>query len=168
MKVDQFKLERMQVLAAAGYSGTPLAKKLGFKVSSRVMLLGAPDGYVALLEPLPSGVVFESSASRLVDIAQIFVTRKEELARHLGALRKKLKPEAALWVSWPKKASKAPTTVTDDIIRQVALPLGFVDIKVCAVNEVWAGLKLVVRKERRQECALTLGGADGPRASRHI
>jgi hypothetical protein len=124
----------MQVLAAAGYSGTPLAKKLGFKASSHVMLLGAPEGYVALLEPLPPGVVFESSASRLVDIAHIFVTRKEELARHLGALRKKLKPEAVLWVSWPKKASKVPTTVTEDISRQVALPLDFVDIKVCAVN----------------------------------
>ena len=133
----------------AGYSGTPLAKKLGIKASSHVMLLDAPEDYADLLKPLPDGVLFEKTASPRVDIAHIFVTRKEELAKHLSSLRRKLKPEAALWVSWPKKASKVPTTVTEDIIREVALPLGFVDIKVCAVSEVWSGLKLVIRKELR-------------------
>ena len=134
---------------AAGYSGTPLAKKLGFSESSRVLLLGAPPEFAALLEPLPAGIVFEGTASAQVDVAHIFVTRKEDLAKQLGALRKALRPDAAVWVSWPKKASKVPTNVTEDTIREVALPLGFVDIKVCAVSEVWSGLKLVVRKELR-------------------
>jgi hypothetical protein len=132
-----------------GYSGTPLAKKLGVKVSSHLLLLDAPPGYATLLEPLPEGVVFETAANAAVDIVQVFVTRKEELATHLAALRKKLRPDAALWVSWPKKAAKVPTTVTEDTIRELALPLGFVDVKVCAVSAVWSGLKLVVRKELR-------------------
>jgi Protein of unknown function (DUF3052) len=134
---------------ATGYSGTPLAKKLGFKESSRVVLLDAPDGFAALLEPLPEGVVFEGSASPSTDIAHVFVTRKEDLVDHLRVLRKRLNPASTLWVSWPKKASKVSTTVTEDTIREVALPLGFVDVKVCAVSEVWSGLKLVVRKELR-------------------
>ena len=133
----------------AGYSGTSLVKKLGFKASSRVLLLGAPEGYLELLAPLPERVVFERSASPKTDIAHIFVTRREQLAKHLSALRQKLRPDATLWVSWPKKSSKMPTTITEDTIRELALPLGFVDVKVCAVSEVWSGLKLVVRKEFR-------------------
>ena len=93
--------------------------------------------------------MFKNVAGPSVDIAHIFVTRREELAEQLVALRKKLKPDAMLWVSWPKKACKVPTTVTEDTIREVALPIGFVDVKVCAVSEVWSGLKLVVRKELR-------------------
>lgn len=135
--------------STAGYSGTPLSKKLGIKEAHSVLLVEAPEGYVDLLGPLPPAVQFVSRPSSIVDIAHVFVTRKEELARQLGALRKKLKPEAALWISWPKKASKVPTTVTEDTIRELALPLGFVDIKVCAVTEIWSGLKLVVRKELR-------------------
>ena len=84
-----------------------------------------------------------------VDIAHIFVDRRGELHRHLAALRGKLRPDAAIWVSWPKKAAKVPTDITEDTIREVALPLGFVDIKVCAVSGVWSGLKLVLRKELR-------------------
>lgn len=140
---------RMKPPATAGYSGTPLARKLGIKASSRVLLRGAPDGLADLLEPLPAGVVFEGQAGPYVDVAHIFVTRREDLNEQLSALRRQLKPEAALWVSWPKKSAKVPTTVTEDTIREVALPLGFVDIKVCAVSEVWSGLKLVVRKELR-------------------
>lgn len=139
----------MKPPALAGYSGTPLAKKLGFKPSSRVLLLGAPGDYGALLEPLPAGVTFETSASPAIDIAHLFVTRREDLSEQLSALRQSLPSEAALWVSWPKKASKVPSTVTEDLIRELALPLGFVDIKVCAVSAVWSGLKLVVRKELR-------------------
>jgi hypothetical protein len=136
-------------MSVAGYSGTPLHKKLGVKASSRVFLVGEPEGYAELLAPLPEGVVFERSVSPKTDLAHIFATRKEELARHLGVMRQKLSPEATLWVSWPKKSSKVPTTITEDTIRELALPLGFVDIKVCAVTEVWSGLKLVVRKELR-------------------
>lgn len=135
--------------APAGYSGTPLAKKLGIQEAHRVLLVDAPPGYVRMLDPLPAAVEFVGRADAAVDVAQVFVTQKEELALHLGALRKKLKPDAALWVSWPKKAAKVPTTVTEDTVRELALPLGFVDVKVCAVDAVWSGLKLVVRKVLR-------------------
>jgi hypothetical protein len=135
--------------ADAGYSGTPLAKKLGIKDASRVLTIGAPEDYLDLLDPLPDGVAFETRAGSDVDIAHVFVTHKGELARHLGALRKKLRADAVVWVSWPKKSARVPTTVTEDTIRELALPIGFVDVKVCAVDEVWSGLKLVVRKELR-------------------
>ena len=135
--------------SATGYSGTPLPRKLGFKASYRVLVLGAPEGYAELLGPLPERVTFERSASAKTDLAHVFATRKEDLADLLHELRRALRPDAALWVSWPKKSSKVPTTITEDTIRELALPLGFVDIKVCAVNEVWSGLKLVVRKELR-------------------
>jgi hypothetical protein len=134
---------------APGYSGTPLAKKLGIKPSGRVCILGAPDGFTALLEPLPEGVVFQRDAGADTDIAHVFATRREELAEQLNTLRKTLSPRAAIWVSWPKKASRVPTSITEDTIRELALPLGLVDVKVCAVTEVWSGLKLVVRKELR-------------------
>ena len=139
----------MQSRAPTGYSGTPLAAKLGFKGVCRVALIDAPEGYTDLLEPIPRGVVFQTRPSTATDIAQVFVTRREDLAKHLSSLRQRLKPEAAVWVSWPKKSAKVPSTVTEDTVREVALPLGLVDVKVCAVNEVWSGLKLVVRKELR-------------------
>jgi len=137
------------VTRTAGYSGTPLAKKLGFRESSRVLLIDAPEDFVGRLAPLPAGVVFEDRAGSAIDIAHVFVTRKEALATHLGTLRPLLRPDAALWISWPKKAARIPTDVTEDVIRELALPMGFVDIKVCAVSEVWSGLKLVVRKALR-------------------
>ena len=135
--------------ATAGYSGTPLAKKLGIKEASRLLPIDAPKEYERLLEPLPAGVTFEKRTGPGIDIAHVFVTRKAALARHLDALRKKLEPDASVWVSWPKKAAKVATDVTEDTVREVALPLGFVDVKVCAVSDVWSGLKLVVRKELR-------------------
>lgn len=135
--------------ASAGYSGTPLAKKLGFKPSSHVFLLDPPQDYRALVEPLPDGLVFDRTATTKTDIAHIFVTRREVLAKRLVALRQSLRADCVLWVSWPKKSSQVPTTVTEDTIRELALPLGFVDVKVCAVDEVWSGLKLVVRRELR-------------------
>jgi hypothetical protein len=139
----------MGTSSTAGYSGTPLSKKLGIKEAHRVLLLDAPKEYASLLDPLPPAVRFVTQPDSTVDIAHVFVTQREELAKILSVLRKKLKPEAALWVSWPKKLAKVPTTVTEDTIRALALPLGFVDIKVCAVTEVWSGLKLMVRKELR-------------------
>ena len=135
--------------ATAGYSGTPLAKKLGIKEGSQVLLLGAPAGYETLLAPLPLGVTFLTRASRGVDLAQVFVTRRADLEKQLASLRNQLRVDASVWVSWPKKSAKAATDITEDTIRAVALPLGFVDIKVCAVSDVWSGLKLVVRKELR-------------------
>jgi hypothetical protein len=143
----------MATTASPGYSGTPLAKKLGYKASTRAAVINAPADYVAMLEPVPEGVSFQRTIGLSTDLVHVFAVSREELARELSTLRRKLKPEAAVWVSWPKKSSKVPTTITEDVIRQVALPLGFVDIKVCAVSEVWSGLKLVVRKELRSEHA---------------
>lgn len=132
-----------------GYSGTPLAKKLGIKEGSTLLLIEEPENYRSLLQPLPAAVSFANQASEVIDLVHVFATRKEELQKHLASLRKKLRANASVWVSWPKKSSKVPTNITEDTIREVALPLGFVDIKVCAVNEVWSGLKIVVRKELR-------------------
>jgi DUF3052 family protein len=135
----------------AGYSGTPLWKKLGIKAGSRLCVLDGPEEYRGLLEPLPADVTFSRSAGVHTDLAHIFVTRRRDLQRHLAGLRTKLADTAPVWVSWPKKSSRRPTDVTEDTIRAVALPMGFVDIKVCAVSEVWSGLKLVVRKELRAD-----------------
>ncbi|MEQ1813579.1 MAG: DUF3052 family protein [Candidatus Nitrotoga sp.] len=132
-----------------GYSGTPLAKKLGIIEGSRVAVRQAPDDYAQLLEPLPSGVVFEKKVSRLTDVVHVFSDRKANLRAELEGLRTTIKSNGVVWISWPKKAAKVPTDITEDTIREVALPLGFVDVKICAVNEVWSGLKLVIRKEFR-------------------
>lgn len=136
-------------MSAPGYSGTPLAKKLGFKPSGRVCVIGAPDGYEAWLHPLPDGLVFVQRPDARTDLVHLFTTDKAELAQRLGELRQRLNPAATLWVSWPKKASRVPTDITEDTIRELGLPMGWVDIKVCAVSDVWSGLKLVVRKALR-------------------
>jgi len=133
----------------AGYSGTPLAKKLGFKEGSLVLLVDAPKDYAQLVAPMPAGVQIMSKPGRNIDIAHVFVSRRSTLSKHLNELRKTLNVHATIWVSWPKKAAKVPTDITEDTIREVALPLGFVDIKVCAVTDIWSGLKLVVRRELR-------------------
>lgn len=133
----------------AGYSGTPLAKKLGYKAGARAWLHEAPAGYLQWLSPLPAAVGFEKQPGPSVGLAHIFVTEREDLEQQLKDLREVLGPEAMLWVSWPKKASKVPSTVTEDTIRELALPLGFVDVKVCGVSDVWSGLKLVLRREFR-------------------
>lgn len=132
-----------------GYSRTPLTKKLGFKERSLVLLIDAPKNYAELVAPMPAGVQFISKPGRDVDIAHIFVLRRRSLSKYLGQLRKSLDVHAAIWVSWPKKTAKVSTDITDNAIREVAFPLGFVDIKVCAVTDTWSGLKLVVRKELR-------------------
>lgn len=136
-------------MTTPGYSGTPLVRKLGLKPSGRVCVIGAPDGYEDWLHPLPDGLVFEPQAHAQTDLVHLFTTDKAELAQRLSDLRQRLNPAAALWVSWPKKASKLPTDITEDTIRELGLPLGWVDIKVCAVSDVWSGLKLVVRKTLR-------------------
>jgi len=133
----------------AGYSGTPLAKKLGIKPGSAVAAPGAPSHYRALLAPVPEGATISKSASRDSDLVHLFVTSRAKLSAALKKLRPTIRPDAAVWISWPKKSSKVATDITEDTIREVALPLGFVDIKVCAVDDVWSGLKLVIRKELR-------------------
>ena len=133
----------------AGYSGTPLAKKLGIVAGSHVAARHAPAEYGDLLEPLPDGVVFDARVAATTDVVHVFADRRSVLEEELGTLRKSIRSDGAVWVSWPKKASKVPTDITEDTIRELALPLGFVDVKVCAVSEVWSGLKLVIRKELR-------------------
>jgi len=133
----------------AGYSGTPLAKKLGIAEGTRVVAKHAPDDYAELLEPIPPGALFEKKLSHLTDIVHVFADRKAKLQEELEILRKSIRSNGVVWVSWPKRTSKVPTDITEDTIRELALPLGFVDVKVCAVSEVWSGLKLVIRKELR-------------------
>lgn len=133
----------------AGYSGTPLAKKLGLKAGGTLLPVGAPDHYGALIAPLPDGVTIATTLGRDVDIIHLFATTRAQLTSALHDSLGAMNPDAAIWVSWPKKASKVATEITEDVIREVALPLGLVDIKVCAVDDVWSGLKLVVRRENR-------------------
>lgn len=135
--------------ATPGYSGTPLAKKLGIVAHSRVFAWHAPEQYQDWLAPLPDGVQFQPRLSASTDVAHLFCDRKADLAKQLDAARATLKPDGAVWVSWPKKASKVPTDITEDTIRELCLPIGFVDVKVCAVSDIWSGLKLVIRKELR-------------------
>ena len=135
--------------ATPGYSGTPLARKLGIVAGGRVIVVNAPDGYRDWLAPLPEGVRFETTVSATVAVVHMFVDSRAALKVQLDSLRERIAPTAAVWVSWPKKASKVPTDITEDTIRELALPIGFVDVKVCAVSEVWSGLKLVIRKELR-------------------
>ena len=113
------------------------------------MLVNPPDGFLRQLRNMPHGVQFVGKPNAMVDIVHVFVTQREALSTQLVELRAILKPDACIWVSWPKKASKVPSTVTEDTIRELALPLGLVDVKVCAVDEVWSALKLVIRKELR-------------------
>ncbi len=139
----------MTSVQASGYSGTPLAKKLGLKEGLLVCIRNAPKNYLDLLRPIPTSVEFVTRASSRVDLVHLFASKASVLEKDLTQFRKLLKPDAAIWVSWPKKTSKVPTDITEDVIRSLAIPLGFVDIKVCAVDEIWSGLKLVVRKSLR-------------------
>ena len=134
----------------AGYSETPLAKKLGLTPPLTVWVSGAPDDYAAWLGELPAGVSLTSSSPRAVEAAHLFVSKRAVLEQKLATLRTRLLPAGFVWVSWPKKASGVQTDITENTIRDVALPLGFVDIKVCAVSDVWSGLKLVIRRSERR------------------
>jgi hypothetical protein len=133
----------------AGYSATPLAKKLGIKPGHAVHVVDAPAGYRTLLAPLPDDVTFVPRLSGSVDLVHVFVIAASTLAAALPRIRKQMRADAVVWVSWPKKAAKMDTDVTEDVVRAVALPTGLVDVKVCAVDDVWSGLKLVVRKVLR-------------------
>jgi len=134
----------------AGYSGTPLAKKLGIVAGSRLFLSDAPRNYMELVAALPEGVEVVRKIDGETDIVHIFSTARARLKSALRDSLGKLRQDGSIWVSWPKKSSKVPTDITEDTIREVALPMGLVDIKVCAVDEVWSGLKLVLRKKNRR------------------
>jgi hypothetical protein len=130
----------------AGYSGTPLAKKLSLKNGMRVWRLGMPDSVAGEIDEAVPALDLLETPSAPLDCAHIFVTERAELERQLMMLMPMLAPGAFIWVSWPKKAAKVATDITEDVIRAVCLPMGLVDVKVCAVDEVWSGLKLMRRK----------------------
>lgn len=136
-------------MSSSGYSATPLARKLGYKSGMRAHVQDPPADYAALLAPLPEPLHWQPQPDRDSDLVHLFCRDRAALAAQLQTLRAVLKPDATLWVSWPKKASKQPTDISEDTIRADALPLGWVDIKVCAVDAVWSGLKLVLRRELR-------------------
>jgi hypothetical protein len=134
----------------AGYSGTPLATKLGIKDGHRVGLLNAPDGFVALLDPLPPDVELVAGVRSRRDVVVAFVRRRSEIESKLTAMTRAIFPDGAIWIAWPKRTSKVPTSITEDVVREVALPTGLVDNKVCAIDDTWSGLRLVVRRENRR------------------
>jgi hypothetical protein len=134
-------------VSTAGYSGTPLPRKLGIKPGHRLALLGAPDGFE--LADLPDGVRLKRRAAGKADVIVAFHTRRAELERRLPSLRALMEPDAGLWIAWPKRASKLETDITEDVLREIALPTGLVDNKVCAIDETWSGLRLVIRLEHR-------------------
>ncbi|HXI86862.1 MAG TPA: hypothetical protein VNH64_05355 [Parvularculaceae bacterium] len=133
----------------AGYSGTPLAEKLGYKQGMTAFLINAPKDYARLIHPAPEDVVFRARPGRNLGLAHLFVRRRSDLEKRLKPLIAAIRPAGMIWVSWPKKSSKVETDVTEDVVRDVALPLGLVDVKVCAVDDIWSALKLVLRKEKR-------------------
>ena len=134
----------------AGYSGTPLVRKLGIKEGMRVLVVQEPEGYWSLLGTLPAGVERIGPRARNVDFVHGFVTRHQDLAKRLPRWRDRITQNDMIWVSWPKKSSGVPSNVTEDVVRGEAFDNQLVDVKVCAVDEIWSGLKLVIRlKDRR-------------------
>jgi hypothetical protein len=135
--------------APSGYSGTPLAKKLGIAAGCRLYTRDAPRNYAALVAPLPEGVRLMRRVGADTDVIHLFATRRAQLERALRLASSAMRADAALWVSWPKRSSSLASELSEDQVRELALPLALVDVKVCAVDETWSGLKLVVRKAAR-------------------
>ncbi len=138
-------------MATAGYSGTPLAGKLGLKPGATLVLLNAIDGIEDQLAPIPAAAVIRRTLASSNQLVLLFCKDSATLARSLPAVAKKLAADGSLWISWPKKSSKLFLDLTEDGIRALVLPTGLVDVKVCAVNADWSGLKLMVRKEQRSK-----------------
>ena len=136
-------------MSAAGYSGTPLVRKLGFKPGFAAAYVDAPDGFDALVGELPDGVNVRRQLRGPLDLVVCFVTARRDLERRLPKLRAALAPAGMLWVAWPKRAAKVPTDLTEDRVRAFGLAVGLVDVKVCAISESWSGLKFVRRLEDR-------------------
>ena len=133
----------------AGYSGTPLARKLGVKEGALVALLGAPEGFEAELEPLPDGVRLRRRLQPNLDVIVLFVTDRRRLEGRFPQAAASLQPAGGLWVAWPRWSSGVATDLTENVLREVGLPTGLVDNKVCAINESWSGLRFVIRRENR-------------------
>jgi len=133
----------------AGYSGTPLAKKLGIKAGFTVATINPPANYQELLDPLPGDVTLAEKRQTGADLIHLFTNCRVELFAELATAVREIKQDGMIWVSWYKKAARLPTEITEDTIREAAFPLGLVDVKVCAVDDRWSGLKLVIRRENR-------------------
>jgi hypothetical protein len=136
-------------VTAAGYSGTPLPKKLGIKPGHRVLLLSAPEQFEATLGELPAGVKVSRRLAGTADVIVSFHTERADLAQRMPKLRAAMEPAAGLWIAWPKKASKVPTDLTENVVRDLALENVLVDNKVAALDEKWSGLRLVIRLRDR-------------------
>jgi Protein of unknown function (DUF3052). len=136
-------------MKSSGYSGTPLVKKLGFKPGFKVRIVHPPEYFTTLLEELPKDVEFENNSKHPKDLILLFVQKKDDLIKSIYSLRKELKQNGMLWVSWPKKASGIICDITEDDIRNIAIQNGLVDIKVCAIDDTWSGLKLVIPVKSR-------------------
>lgn len=134
---------------ASGYSGTPLAKKLSLRDGQRVWFSGMPESVADEIDEYALDLTFVADPAEGIDAAHVFVSARADLEARLIALHHHIAPAGQVWVSWPKSAARVPTDITEETIREVALPLGYVDTKVCAVDETWSGLKLVIRKELR-------------------
>lgn len=136
-------------VAGAGYSGTPLPRKLGIKPGARLALLGAPVGFEATLGELPEAVIVRRTARGSFDVIVAFSVRRSDLERRLEALRAALDPAGGLWIAWPKRASGVDTDLNENVVRELGLAAGLVDNKVCAIDAVWSGLRLVYRLRDR-------------------
>jgi len=132
-----------------GYSGKPLYQKLGLAPGMECKIVDAPDDYEQLLGGVPRSVVLASPKRTGLDFVHVFTISRDRLGVQLAQWHVRIQPAGMIWVSWPKKSARQPTDITEDVIREVAFPLGLVDVKVCAVSEVWSGLKLVIRREKR-------------------
>ena len=133
----------------AGYSGTPLEKKLGIKENFHLAIVNAPNGFDRQLE-MPAGVVINSKGKKMLDFVLLFVESRRELEKSFSHYSAKLKPAGIFWISWPKKSSGVASDLTDNVVREIGLAKGMVDVKVCAIDEVWSGLKFVFRLKDRK------------------
>jgi hypothetical protein len=134
----------------AGYAGTPLPQKLGIKPGLTLITINAPTNYRRLLGTISEDLTFSDRLKVGSSFVHVFITKRSELAKRLSVLRQKIVDTGTVWVSWPKRSAGIPTDVTENVVRAVALPLGFIDVKVCAIDETWSGLKLMVRRENRK------------------
>lgn len=141
---------RRKYLAMAGYSGKPVVQKLGIKPSFRIFVDGAPAPYEAIVGKLPSDATLSPRAKAPLDMVHLFVTEAAALGKKLSSYRSAIFPDGMIWVSWPKKSSRRATDVTENVVRDTALPLGLVDIKICAIDDVWSGLKFVIPRDQRK------------------
>jgi hypothetical protein len=136
-------------MATAGYSGTPLPKKLGIKEGSLLATVHAPEGFEATLGALPAEAEWRTRLSPGLDVVVAFYTSRATLAKEWSKLTDAVAPNGTVWVAWPKKASKMPTDITEDVLRELLLPSGWVDNKVCAIDDTWSGLRFALRRELR-------------------